>query len=78
MTTHGLALNVDVDLAWFERIVPCGIADRDVTSMMKLLGEAPPLAKAAGRLATHFGGVFGRQITTGDSLSQTHIPLPLS
>ena len=33
VTTHGLALNVDVDLGWFERIVPCGIADRGVTSI---------------------------------------------
>lgn len=30
---HGLALNVDPDLAWFRRIVPCGIADKDVTSL---------------------------------------------
>ena len=32
-TMHGFALNVDPDLAWFDRIVPCGIADRGVTSM---------------------------------------------
>lgn len=32
-TMHGFALNVDPDLAWFDRIVPCGIADRGVTSI---------------------------------------------
>lgn len=32
-TLHGLALNVDPDLSWFDRIVPCGIADKSVTSM---------------------------------------------
>ncbi|MEM9466197.1 MAG: lipoyl synthase [Actinomycetota bacterium] len=30
---HGFALNVDPDLAWFDRIVPCGITDKDVTSL---------------------------------------------
>ncbi len=32
-TMHGFALNVDPDLAWFDRIVPCGIADKAVTSL---------------------------------------------
>jgi lipoic acid synthetase len=32
-TMHGFALNVDPDLSWFDRIVPCGIADKDVTSL---------------------------------------------
>lgn len=71
VTTHGLALNVDVDLMWFERIVPCGIADRGVTSMGRLLAEAPPLPELAGRLASHFGEVFGREMrdTTGVTLT---------
>lgn len=38
VTYHGLALNVTADLAPFERIVPCGIADREVTSVSRLLG----------------------------------------
>jgi lipoyl(octanoyl) transferase len=62
VTTHGLALNVDVDLSWFERIVPCGIADRGVTSMERLMGDAPPLREVSDRLAVHFGGVFGREM----------------
>ena len=33
---HGVALNVDPDLGWFERIVPCGIADKEVTSLAAL------------------------------------------
>lgn len=59
VTTHGLAVNVDVDLTWFERIVPCGIADRGVTSIERLLGKAPPLTEVAANLAGHFGEVFG-------------------
>jgi len=37
-TRHGFALNVDPDLAMFDHIVPCGIADRGVTSMAAVLG----------------------------------------
>jgi lipoyl(octanoyl) transferase len=62
VTTHGLALNIDVDLAWFERIVPCGIADRGVTSMLRMLRMAPPVREVTGRLVAHFGEVFGREI----------------
>ncbi len=38
---HGLALNVDPDMRWFERIVPCGIADKRVTSMAAEGARAP-------------------------------------
>jgi lipoyl(octanoyl) transferase len=62
VTSHGLALNVSVDLAWFERIVPCGIAGHGVTSMERLLGEAPPLPHVAERLAREFGAVFVRDL----------------
>jgi lipoate-protein ligase B len=40
ITTHGLALNANVDLGWFEHIVPCGIADKEVTSLEKETGGA--------------------------------------
>ncbi|MFT5432639.1 MAG: lipoyl(octanoyl) transferase [Myxococcota bacterium] len=40
VTTHGFALNVDPDLGWFERIVPCGLADRHVTSITALTGQS--------------------------------------
>ena len=71
VTTHGLALNVDVDLAWFERIVPCGIADRGVTSIERLLGEAPALPEVAERLVEHFGEVFGREMLDA---AETRLP----
>jgi lipoyl(octanoyl) transferase len=66
VTTHGLALNVDVDLAWFDRIVPCGIVGRGVTSMSRSLEVAPPLAEVTNCLIRHFGEVFFREMRKAD------------
>ncbi len=44
VTLHGFAINCEPDLSWFERIVPCGIADAAVTSLSKELGH--PVAVA--------------------------------
>jgi lipoyl(octanoyl) transferase len=59
VTTHGLALNVNTDLRWFEEVIPCGIPDREVTSLTRELGRAVPadaVADAlAAQLATHLG-----------------------
>lgn len=63
VTSHGLALNVNVDLDWFARIVPCGIAGHGVTSIERLTGGYVPLTEAAERLAGEFGAVFGREMT---------------
>ncbi len=59
VTSHGLAFNVTTDLAPFEWIVPCGIRDRGVTSLARLLGRPVSLDEVADRLAAHFVGVFG-------------------
>lgn len=62
VTTHGLALNVSVDFDWFTRIVPCGIADRGVTSIASLMGSAPTLSDTASNLAASFGRTFQRRM----------------
>jgi len=43
VTTHGLALNCDVDLKWFTHIVPCGIPDKGVTSLSSVLKKHMPI-----------------------------------
>ncbi len=77
VTSHGLALNVDVDLAWFDRIVPCGIPDRRVTSMAALLGRAATLREVGERVALHLADVF-RMRASPPICSIRHKPLPRS
>jgi len=62
ITSHGFALNVNTDLDYFDLIVPCGIADRGVTSLSRLLGRAVELAEVRYRLAGHFSNVFSNKV----------------
>jgi lipoyl(octanoyl) transferase len=72
VTSHGFALNVTTDLRDFEWIVPCGIADRGVTSLeLEADAEAEPtMERAANATARNFGRVFGRQMVASESLEQ--------
>ena len=59
VTYHGLALNVNSDLSYFQRIVPCGLAWADVTSMAKELGTEQNLVDVTDRFLHHFAELFG-------------------
>jgi lipoyl(octanoyl) transferase len=63
ITSHGFAFNVNTDLEYFDLIVPCGVADRGVTSLERLLGRRIPLPEVEDALARHFGAVFDREVT---------------
>jgi lipoate-protein ligase B len=58
VTSHGFALNVDPDLAYFDEIIPCGLHDRGVTSLARLLGRAVPSSDVTASLVRHFSAVF--------------------
>ena len=58
VTSHGFALNVTTDLDYFNLIVPCGIADRGVTSLAALLGREVDGTEVEDRVVRHFGDVF--------------------
>jgi lipoate-protein ligase B len=59
ISQHGFALNVDPDLSFFEGIVPCGIHERGVSSMARLLGRPLEVEAAAPVVAEEFGREFG-------------------
>ena len=62
ITSHGLALNVATDLSFFQTIVPCGIPDRDVTSLSRELDRPVGLREASTTLVECFADVFGYDI----------------
>lgn len=63
ITSHGFALNVSTDLNYFQMIVPCGITDKGVTSLSRLLGRRVPLGEVSRAAASHFSEVFQREVT---------------
>ena len=60
VTSHGFALNGTTDLDGFRLIVPCGIADRGVTSLARLTGRTVDRRHVEDRIVTHFCDVFAR------------------
>ncbi|MYC83244.1 MAG: lipoyl(octanoyl) transferase LipB [Acidobacteria bacterium] len=66
VTSHGLALNVNTDLRYFDLIVPCGLVGRGVTSMAAQLGRSLELSEVRSCLIYHFARVFGRSFRVVD------------
>jgi len=60
ITSHGFAFNVATDLSHFSLIVPCGIQDRGVTSLGRLLGRAPAMKTVEDAVLSAFASVFDR------------------
>jgi lipoyl(octanoyl) transferase len=59
ITSHGFAFNVNTSLEHFKFIVPCGISDRGVTSLQKLLGQRVPMKDVEDALEAAFRQTFG-------------------
>jgi len=62
VTSHGLALNCNTDLRWFEHIVPCGIVGKGVTSLTHQLGRPVTVQEAEPVLLRHVARQFSAQI----------------
>ena len=59
VTMHGFALNANTNLSYFERIIPCGIFHKGVTSIERLLGHQVLLDEVSRFIVKHFENVFG-------------------
>jgi lipoate-protein ligase B len=72
VTFHGFALNVNVDLSYFNLIKPCGLDPDKITSMKKILGKEVPLEEVKAEVVMRFTEVLGydlQNLATGQSFS---------
>ena len=82
VTSHGFALNVNINLDYFKLIVPCGISDKPVTSLEQEMEKSflsrgrklPELHELAQQVARNFGRVFEAQTLWLDSLDALLTP----
>jgi lipoyl(octanoyl) transferase len=65
VTTHGLALNVNTDLAWFDEMIPCGIAGKGVTSFARELDRPVPMEDVETELAAALARHLGLRLASG-------------
>jgi lipoyl(octanoyl) transferase len=63
VTMHGLELNCDCDLAWFGKMVPCGLSDAGVTSLTEELGRPVTVAEVTPLVERHLAEVLGATST---------------
>lgn len=63
ITMHGFALNVNTELSYFNNIIPCGIQNKQVTSLEKELGRKVSMDEVKKRMKKHFERVFECQLT---------------
>ena len=62
VTMHGLALNVNTDLSFFENIIPCGIKNKSITSISNECGKKIKLDDVKGKIIENFLDVFSANL----------------
>jgi lipoyl(octanoyl) transferase len=75
VTMHGFALNVNVDLGYFDNMIPCGIRGKAVTSLNVELGvETVDMAEVKQKIRKHFTTLFEAELRESSSLPRNPIP----
>lgn len=62
VTMHGFAFNVNADLSYFKNIIPCGIEDKDITSMERELGHKLNIEEVKEKLKGHLADLFHMEL----------------
>lgn len=65
VTTHGLALNVNTNLRWFDEMIPCGLRDKGVTSLAAELGHEVAMEEVESALAEALADNLGLRLAEG-------------
>jgi lipoate-protein ligase B len=71
ITSHGIAINSNVDLKWFSHIVPCGLTGKNVTSILKETGKTLEMEKLCQLVLQNFSIVFGREMEKLEDVDPT-------
>lgn len=72
VTMHGFAFNINTNLLYFQNIVPCGIDDKQVTSLQKELGREMDIEEVKGKLLTNLQNLFDFDLVGNASQRQLH------
>lgn len=64
ITMHGFAFNVNTDLSYFNNIIPCGIVNKQVTSMQKELGHSLDMREVKEKVKSNFERVFEAELVS--------------
>ena len=70
ITSHGFALNVSTDLRYFDSIVPCGIGDAEISSLVREVGRSVSMDEVCAHISEEFADVFGRVAIRPDGVTQ--------
>jgi lipoyl(octanoyl) transferase len=63
ITMHGFAFNVNTDLSYFNHIIPCGIVNKQVTSLEKELGYRADMKEVKEKIKSNFETIFGAELS---------------
>ena len=63
VTRHGFALNVNMDMSYWDGIIACGLADEPVASLADLLEPVPDMGQVKREVVSAFGEVFGYEVS---------------